>query len=234
VQTLVCGAALSHGGWAQTNASPNCDTIASPAPLATFGGPATASRGQTELGIAVGTYGELSTCAHEGASDWLVRLRRGMSDRIDLGFDAEVENDTSGSVGGTFKVAMRYRITKGLRLEGGAGAADGGFGGRSLNADVAATLGTTNQDKTWNYYTSLRLGGSRGCINLFCAGDSGTDHSPGALIPLGVIGTTARVADNAHFVLEAGLGNIFSREHPDGTYIHFSIGVLYDVGKRHK
>jgi len=81
---------------------------------------------------------------------------------------------------------------------------------------------------------SLRHGGSRGCINLFCAGDSGTDHSPGALIPLGVIGTTARVADNAHLVLPAGLGNIFSREHPDGTYIHFSIGVLFDAGKRRK
>ena len=51
---------------------------------------------------------------------------------------------------------------------------------------------------------------------------------------LGVIGTTARVADNAHFVLEAGLGNIFSREHPDGTYIHFSIGLLYDVGQRRR
>jgi hypothetical protein len=157
-----------------------------------------------------------------------------MSDRIDLGFDAEVENDTSGSVGGTFKVAVRYRIAKGLRLEGGAGAADGGFGGRSLNADAAATLGATNQDKTSNYYASLRLAGSRGCINLFCGGDSGTDHSPGALIPLGVIGTTARVADNAHFVLEAGLGSIFSREHPDGTYIHFSIGLLFDAGKRRK
>ena len=168
----------------------------------------------------------------EGASDWLVRLRRGVSDRFDVGFDGEVVNGTSGTMDGTFKVAVRYRVNKGFRLEAGAGAADGGFGGRSLNGDVAAVIGTVNPDKTWNYYASLRLGGSHGCINLFCVGDSGEDHSPGAMIPLGAIGTTARVADDAHFVLEAGLGDMVSREHPNTTYIEFTIGLLFDVGRK--
>ena len=33
--------------------------------------------------------------------------------------------------------------------------------------------------------------------------------------------------------METGLGGIFSREHPSsGVYVHFSFGVLFDVGKR--
>lgn len=162
-----------------------------------------------------------------------MRWRRGVSSRIDLGFDFEVDNHSGGAVGGTAKLAMRYQVTKGFRIEGGVGTADTGFAGRSVNADLAATIGTTNSDKTWNYYTSLRFAGSHGCINLLCAGGSGS-HPPGALIPLGVIGATARVSNNVRFVLEGGLGGIFSREHPDpGTYIHVSFGVLFDVGKKH-
>ncbi len=106
--------------------------------------------------------------------------------------------------------------------------------GAGAGRNPAGLLGETHSFAVRQPALIRRLAGSRGCINLFCAGDSGTDHSPGALIPLGVIGTTARVADNTHFVLEAGLGNIFSRQHPDGTYIHFSIGVLFDAGKRRK
>ena len=58
---FVCGALSRHGlGTATTG---NCNTVASPPPLATFGGPATARAGQTELGLAVGTFGQLSLCA---------------------------------------------------------------------------------------------------------------------------------------------------------------------------
>jgi hypothetical protein len=51
-------------------------------------------------------------------------------------------------------------------------------------------------------------------------------------MPLGVIGASARVSDTAHFVMEAGLGWIFSREPPNSDpYFHFSFGLQFNVGK---
>jgi len=154
----------------QTSPSPNCNLIASPPPVATFGGPATAAPGHTELGIGVGLYAELlpPPCGHGGGTGWFVRWRRGVSNRIDLGFDVVADNQSDGSFGATAKVAMRYQVNPGFRLEAGLGAADEGDG-RSVNADLAATIGTRNSDRTWNYYTSFRLAGSRGCMNLFCS-----------------------------------------------------------------
>jgi len=101
--------------------------------------------------------------------------------------------------------------------------ADGGDDG-DVNADLAGVIGTHNPNKTWNYYMSLRLGASRGCFN--CAASTGTNHAPGALVPLGVIGRTARISDNAKFVMETGLGGIFSRQYsaPAG-YLHLSFGI---------
>ena len=225
---------LSSRASGQTS-GPNCNTVATPPPLATFGGPATAERGEAEVGIAVGASGEVypTPCGHEGGSNWLVRWRRGVTDRVDLGFDGQVETHSDGSNGGTIKFAARYKINKNVRLEAGVGTSDTGFAGRSVNADVAAVIGTSNPDKTWNYYASGRLGASHGCANLLCASGTG-DHPPGALFPLGVVGTIARVSDNVHFVMEmSAIGGIFSREHPDpGAYIHFSIGVLFHVEKK--
>ena len=230
-------ASMVLGGvaWAEPS-SLNCELIASPPPMATFGGPATASPGRTELGIGVGGYGELppTPCFHGGGTDWFVRWRRGVSQHIDLGFDLVTDNQTDGSLGATVKVAIRYQVNKGFRLEAGLGAADQGDG-QSANADVAATIGTNNPNQTWNYYTSLHLAGSRGCSNPFCVGQKGTDHLPGAVVPLGVIGSTARVSENTHFVMEAGLGGIFSQEHPGpGVYLHLAFGVLFDVGRKRK
>jgi len=220
----------------QGNASPNCQLIASPPPLATFGGPATAAPGHTELGLGVGLYAELvpAPCDHGGGTDWFVRWRRGLSNRIDLGFDVLADNQSDGSFGATAKVAVRYQVNQGFRLEGGLGAADEGDG-RSVNADLAATIGTRNPAETWNYYTSLRLAVSHGCLNPLCAGWlglAGSGPPPGAILPLGVVGSSARISDNASFIMETGLGGIFSREHPaTGVYLHFSFGVLFNVGK---
>ena len=227
---LVPGLALG-----QAAASPNCKLIASPPPLATFGGPATVTRGYTELGLAVGGYAELlpSPCDHGGGTDWLARWRRGLSDRVDFGFDVLADNQSDGSFGATAKVAVRYQVNPGFRLEGGLGAADEGDG-RSVNADVAAIIGTRNLDRTWNYYTSLRVAGSHGCNGLFCTNSlAGTNAAPpGTILPLGVIGSSARISENASFIMEAGLGGIFSREHPaPGVYVHLSFGVLFRVGK---
>jgi len=199
--------------------------------MSTFGEPATLARGNTELGLGFGGYGEIlpSPCIHAGGEDWFVRFRRGLSDRIDLGFDFATTHQTDGSLGGTGKLAVRYQVTNGFRLEGGLGVADGGDGG-DVNGDVAAVIGTHNPNKTWNYYMSLRLGAARGCIN--CGKD--INHAPGALVPLGAIGTTARVSNNARFVMEGGLGEIFARQYsaPAG-YIHLSFGILFDIGKGH-
>ena len=213
--------------WGQT-ASPDCRLIAYLPPMATLGGPEIAAFGHTELGLAFGGFGEIlpSPCIHAGGEDWLVHFRRGMGNDFDLGFDFLTINQTDGSLGGTGKLAIRYRVTDGFRLEGGVGFADGGDGG-DVNADVAAVIGTHNRNRVWNYYMSLRLGASRGCIHC-----SDTNHAPGALVPLGVIGTTARISDNAKFVMEAGLGGNFARQLPAASgYLHLSFGVLFDIGK---
>jgi hypothetical protein len=224
--------------WSQTSPSPNCGPLAAPPPEATFGGPSTAGAGQTELGVAVGTYGEFypsPSCGHVGTTDWLVRWRRGIGDRFDLGFDGEVDTQ-GGTNGGTIKVAARYQVTQGFRVEGGVGTSDTGFAGRSINADVAGVIGTTRENSTWNYYSSLRLAASHGCNGLFCASaDTNGNHNPGAIFLVGAIGATARVSDHAKFVMEAADGEAFSRELPDPERVgsvHFTIGILFNVGKR--
>ena len=216
---------------AQTLPSPDCRLIASLPPMATLGGPGIAALGHTELGLAFGGYGEIlpSPCIHAGGEDWLVRWRRAAGNRFDFGVDFLTTNQTDGSLGGTGKLAIRYGVTDGFRFEGGLGVADGGDGG-NVNADVAAVVGTHNPNKSWNYYMSLRLGASRGCISC-----SNTDHAPGALVPLGVIGTTARISENTKFVMEAGMGGTFARQLPAASgYLHLSFGVLFDVGNRRK
>ena len=224
---------------ARGQSTPNCQAIAPLPPMATFGGPLTAPRGETELGIGVGASGELNEIAPQcpevelGTTDWLVRWRRGVADKTDIGFDWEISNTAGNGQIGTVKFAVRQRVARGLRLEGGVGTADSGIAGRSINADVAAVIGTTHEESTWNYYASLRVAASHGCINLVCLGGSGLDHNPGGIVPLGVIGASARVADNIHFIMEAGMGEVFSREHPDPvSYIHLSFGVQFDVGRK--
>src|SRR5215471_9094730 len=116
---LVVFTALVFGTtWAQTQSSVDCRLIAYLPPMATFGGPVTVTPGNTELGLAFAGYGEIlsSPCIHAGGEDWVVRFRRGLSDRIDLGFDFATTNQTDGSLGGTGKLAVRYRVTDGFRL----------------------------------------------------------------------------------------------------------------------
>lgn len=235
---------LSALAWSQSQPSSDTDCVdrAAPPPMATFGGPATAAPGHTELGVAVGGFafgiGESCTITDVlGASDWLVRWRRGMTRRIDFGFDILTSDQADEEIELTTKLAARYQATPGLRLEGGIGAADGGDG-RAVNADLAAVIGThKHPDNTWNYYASIRLGGSHGCTNLFCtpAKSAPGSNSPGALIPLGVLGATARASDTTRFVMEGGLGGTFSREQPTSDlYFHISFGVQFIVGKDRK
>jgi len=215
----------------------NCDLRASPPPLATFGGPATAPPGSTELGIGVGGYGEgLAACPIDivGATNWFVRWRRGVTGKTDLGFDVQVFDASNGTFGATPKIAARYEALKGTRLEGGIGMSDAG-NGRSVNADLAAVMGTyKHPENTWNYYASVRLAGSHGCVNLLCLPASAAPGSraPGALIPLGVVGATARASDTTRFVMECGLGIWESRQYPSrDLYMHLAFGVQFVVGK---
>ena len=170
VMLLIFSVALPIPAGSQTSPSPNCDMIASLPPMATLGGPATAAPGQTELALAFGGYGELlpDPCIHSGGLDWLTRFRRGMSNRIDLGFDSMVDNQTDGSLGITAKAAARFLVTHGFRLEGGVGASDQGDGGavNAENADFAAVVGASHPDQVWNYYMSLRLEARTDCVNL--------------------------------------------------------------------
>jgi hypothetical protein len=234
---FVLAASLSAS--AQTSSSsPQCQLRAAPPPLATFGGPATAARGQTELGVGVGAFGEYhgAACAIDlvGATEWFTRWRRGVADNADLGFDAQISSEGNGTLTGTTKIAARLQATPGLRFEGGVGAADSGDG-RSVNGDVAVMIGTHGRsDNTWNYYAALRLAASHGCFNLVCLGGEGAPGSraPGVIIPLGQIGATARVSDTARFVMESGLGEIYSRQQPhNGLYIHLAFGLQFLVGK---
>ncbi|MGA3009143.1 MAG: hypothetical protein ABSD72_02665 [Terracidiphilus sp.] len=239
---LLTASILYRSAWSQSQTSTACVDRAALPPLATFGGPATAAPGHTELGLAVGYFAEAlnGSCTITdvaGASDWFMRWRRGMTRRTDLGFDLLIADHANGNQEATGKIAMRYQATRGLRLEGGIGAADGGDG-RAVNGDLAAVIGTHGHpENTWNYYTSIRLAGSHGCIRLFCLPTESAPGSrpPGALMPLGVIGATARVSDNTRFVMEAGLGGIFSREQPTSDpYYHFSFGLQFNVGKDRK
>jgi hypothetical protein len=230
---------LYQAAWSQSQASTACVDKAALPPLATFGGPATAAPGHTELGLSVGYFaqalnGSCTITDVAGASDWFTRWRRGMTSRTDLGFDALVAVHPDGNQEITIKGALRYQATRGLRLEGGIGAADGGDG-RAVNGDLAAVIGThKHPENTWNYYTSIRLAGSHGCIRLFCLPTESAPGSrpPGTFMPLGVIGATARVSDTTCFVMEAGLGGYFSREQPTSDpFYHLSFGLQFNVGK---
>jgi hypothetical protein len=236
ITAVILAVANSASGQADSNL--NCKLRAAPPPMATFGGPAVAGSGRTELGVGAGAFGEWHyfDCAPDiaGGSNWFARWRRGLGGRADLGFDGLVSTEADGTQTGVAKVAARFQATQGLRLEAGAGAADSGDG-RAVNGDLAAVIGTIRRPgETWNYYASIRLAASHGCFNLFCAGGVGPPGSraPGAIIPMGAIGATARITDTGRFVMEAGLGDITSRQQPNpGLYIHFAVGLQFVVGK---
>jgi hypothetical protein len=97
-------------------AAQDCRTIAAPPPLATVDGPATAERGESEMALGAGFGGTLFDCTHKTGSAWFGRMRRGLTDRLDLGADLLVaQHQDKGTA--TAKIAVRYRLRKRLRLE---------------------------------------------------------------------------------------------------------------------
>ena len=209
-----------------------CVTMAAPPPLATFGGPATAPRGQAEVAIAAGAGGSLFPGAHAGGNGWFTRWRRGLNDRWDLGVDVlGAQHSDLGTL--TAKVAVRRRVRDHLRLEAGVGAADDSKG-KSLNADLGVTAGTVRAGAPWNYYVSFRVAGSHGYPgNVLGLGTSSDSIAPpDAFIALGAIGASGRLGSHAHFIFEGGYGGIAVRGHSGtGRAVYFGAGVLLDIGK---
>jgi hypothetical protein len=207
----------------------DCRTIAASPPLATLDGPATVERGESELAFGAGFGGTLFDCTHKTGSAWFGRMRRGMTDRIDLGADMlVVQHQDKGTA--TAKIALRYQAGPRLRLEAGIGVADDSDG-KSLNADTGITTGTI-RNTTWNRFAALRFAAAHGYRGDVCcfSGAAGTNVPPGNYLVLGSIGATARVGDSARFVYEAGFGQVFAhftdRDQP-GKVFYLNIGVIF-------
>jgi hypothetical protein len=210
-------------------AAQDCRTIAAPPPLATVDGPATAERGESEMALGAGFGGTLFDCTHKTGSAWFGRMRRGLTDRLDLGADLLVaQHQDKGTA--TAKIALRYRLRKRLRLEAGVGGADDSDG-KSLNADIAITTGTI-RNTTWNRFASLRLAGAHGYPGDVCCfgGASGTNVPPDNYLLIAAIGASARVGEVARFVYEAGFGDVlthFTDRHETGRVFYLSMGVVF-------
>jgi hypothetical protein len=209
---------------------PGCKDIAPMPPVLTFGGPATVRAGSTELAIAAGAWGNLfpGPCLHETGVNWFGRWRRGLTDRLDVGFDFQ-ETEHSSNQDLSFKAAVRYKLLKDLRLEGGFGIGDD-TEGKSINTDVAATLGMPFSNATWSTYAAIRLAAARGYSSRAFAG---SNTPPGAVVPIASFGTSARVGENATWTFEGGGGGILSREHPDvGEFVYIAVGLNFTIHRK--
>ena len=201
-----------------------CMSFAPPSPLVTFGGPAVVDTAHTEVGLAVGTGAALFPGAHSGGQGWFGRYKRGIAKDLDLGIDAIgiVRSDKSTFTG---KVVARYQLDRNIRLEGGLGLADDSDG-KSTNGDVALTIGTV-RETIWNYYTSFRLGASRGFPgSIFGSGDLAPAN---ALFPIVNFGTQGKIERNERFIFEGGFGYIIPQNEKPGTTVYISCGILFDI-----
>lgn len=160
------------------------------------------------------------------------RWRYGLSDRMDLG--ADLMGAAHGKTG-TFngKVAARYRLSDRARLEAGIGAADNSDG-KSLNADLALTLGNEVEGRVWSRYLSLRAAAAKGypenVLNLAPEGD--IPPPPDALFGLANLGVTGRIAENQRVFFESGVGYIAPARERGGVLLFWGIGMLFDIGEQ--
>ena len=217
---------------AQNDKIPGCKDIATLPPIFTFGGPATVPSGSTELAFGAGAWGNLfpKPCQHDTGMSWFGRWRRGLGDRFDIGIDFQGEEHNSNQ-NLCFNGAMRYRVLKDLRLEGGWGIGDD-TEGKSMNGEVGATAGVPVGNDVWGPYISVRLAAAHGYAGRSFAG---SNIPAGALVPMAIFGTTARINDNMKWVFEGGAGGILSREHPHvGEYVFIAVGLDFTVHARRK
>lgn len=214
--------------------SSSCVTIAPPPPMATMGGPGTTPKSSSEMALAVGTGAALFKGAHTGSQGWFARYKYGLSDKVDIGMDWTGANGNNGLYLGA-KFATRYQLAKNHRVELGLGAGDHSSG-KSLNGDIAYTMGTT-KNPIWNYYTSARLAYAHGypgnaiLADEFSGGD--TLVPPNTFITLINVGAQAKISDNQRFIFEGGYGRIFPAGERSGPVIFLSAGVLITLDRAH-
>ncbi|HZV12611.1 MAG TPA: hypothetical protein VFA55_05305, partial [Candidatus Kapabacteria bacterium] len=148
----------------------------------------------------------------------------------DLGADVTgITHSDKGTL--TLKAAARYQLATYARLEAGIGAADDSYG-KSLNGDLALTVGTRNELSPWNFYTSLRLMRAQGYPGNILNGGSANDSGapPNTSFILVNLGTTARISQNQKFFFEGGYGYIFPDHQASGPGLFIGAGMLFDIG----
>ena len=209
-----------------------CVTFAPPSPMVTFGGPKTTGKGTSETVLAAGTGAALFSGAHSGGLGWFGRYKYGLSDKWDIGVDA-ISFSHSDKYCFTAKFAPRYQLSSNFRLEGGIGGADDSYG-KSLNCDIGITWGTINQ-KTWNYYSTLRIGYAHGYPgNILFEGNSNegdTTAPANTYIALLNIGTQGKIIEKMDFIFEGGYGYIFPKGNGTGIAVYISCGILFKIGE---
>lgn len=211
----------------------SCVTIAPPGPLVTYGGPETTAIETSEMAIAVGTGVALFEGAHAGAQGWFARYKYGIGDKLDIGMDWAGANRNDGLFLST-KLAARYQVASHHRLELGIGVADDSDG-KSIHGDVAYTIGTI-KDRTWNYYSSVRLGYAHGFPGNAIFADQtilneDTIVPPNTIIALVNVGAQATINKTQSFIFEGGYGRIFPFGTTSGPALYVSAGVLFNVGR---
>ena len=214
----------------------SCVTIAPPPPMVTYGGPKTTPESTSEMAVAVGTGVALFEGAHSGAQGYFLRYKYGLNDKFDIGMDWVGANRNDGLYLST-KLATRYQVANNHRLEFGFGVADDSDG-KSINGDIAYTVGTTN-NKTWNYYSSLRLGYAHGYPGNAIFGNQPTQPAdtiapPNTIFGLINLGAQAEINETQKFIFEGGYGYIFPEGTKSGPSFYVSAGLLFNVGKKKK
>ena len=205
-------------------AAAGCVSMAAPAPLPILGGPSVAALGHSEVGIGAGTGLSAFPGAHSGGDGWLGRWRQGLGGGFDLGVDAMgVRRGDKGTF--TMKAAGRYQAGPHTRLEAGVGAADDSDG-KSLNAEMALTLGTV-RPRSWNFYTSLCVAAAKGFRP-----DPDSTAPPDDLLGIAAVGASGTIAGTGRFVGEFGIGPALVRGNSAiGLVLYFGTALLFDVGE---
>ena len=211
----------------------SCVSFAPPSPLLTYGGPQTTPESSSEVAVGVGTAVALFEGAHSGAQGWFARYKYGLSDKFDLGMDWVGAKRNEGLLLST-KIASRYQLSENQRIELGIGVADDSDG-KSINGDVAFTVGTT-KNEFWNYYASLRLGYAQGYPGNAIFGNQPTLNQdtltpPNTFIGLINIGAQANIQKHQKFIFEGGYGQILPQGNKSGPSFFLSAGLLFHIGK---
>jgi hypothetical protein len=217
---------------AQNDQIPGCKNIAALPPVLTFGGPATVPSGATELAVGAGAWGSLfqRPCQHDTGVLWFGRWRRGLTNRLDVGLDFQGEEHASNQ-NLCFNAELRYRVLGDLRLEAGYGIGDD-TEGKSTNGQFGLTTGVPVGNDVWGPYISVRLAAAHGYPGRSFAG---SNIPAGALVPMAIFGTTARINENMKWVFEGGAGGILSREHHHiGKYVYVAVGLDFVVHAKKK